>query len=198
MPHYLPRYARVAGLSALVPSRPSIAPPRNRVMPRPRVAPWPYGVRKNFLLRWPSVAVRSDTMFVAANILEGDSVTARPAYLGRVYLSAKGELLLSLRSSCHVAIFNSHTHESSRTAAHCISSGPSLRRLFGRQWPGMSPIHGRVSGMRPSSAASGPRALRWPRRTLGALSARFSWSSAASRTSALCRWPRVLPMAQSQ
>ncbi|HEY5062418.1 MAG TPA: hypothetical protein VII52_12835 [Gemmatimonadaceae bacterium] len=53
------------------------------------------GVPENHLIRWPSVAVRSDTVFVAANVFPtvGDSLDARPAYLGRLRQNAAGDLV---------------------------------------------------------------------------------------------------------
>ncbi|MEP6622389.1 MAG: hypothetical protein ABJE47_23905 [bacterium] len=53
------------------------------------------GVPENRLIRWPSVAVLSDTVFVAANIfpIVGDSLDARPAYLGRLRQNPAGDLV---------------------------------------------------------------------------------------------------------
>jgi hypothetical protein len=42
------------------------------------------GIGENQALQGPSIAVRSDTAFVAGNVFSGDSLIARPAYLGRV------------------------------------------------------------------------------------------------------------------
>jgi hypothetical protein len=45
-------------------------------------------------LQWPSIAVRSDTAFVAGNVFfPGDSLIARPVYLGRVHQRSDGELV---------------------------------------------------------------------------------------------------------
>lgn len=53
------------------------------------------GVPQNQLIRWPSIAVRSDTVFVAANVfpLQGDSLMVRPAYLGRLRQNEAGDLV---------------------------------------------------------------------------------------------------------
>ncbi len=53
------------------------------------------GVAANSLIRWPSIAVRSDTAFVAANVfpIQGDSLLPRPAYLGRLRQDTRGELV---------------------------------------------------------------------------------------------------------
>ena len=45
------------------------------------------------VLAWPSVAVRSDTAFVAGNVVSGDSLIARPAYLGHVRQKDSGDLI---------------------------------------------------------------------------------------------------------
>ena len=44
-------------------------------------------------LRWPSIAVRSDTIFVAGNVFSADSLMARTAYLGRVRQDKGGDLV---------------------------------------------------------------------------------------------------------
>lgn len=44
-------------------------------------------------IRWPSIALRSDTVFVVANVFQGESLTVRPAYLGRLRQSARGDLV---------------------------------------------------------------------------------------------------------
>ena len=53
------------------------------------------GVPENRLIRWPSITVRSDTVFVAANVfpISGDSLDARPAFLGRFRQNAAGGLV---------------------------------------------------------------------------------------------------------
>jgi hypothetical protein len=53
------------------------------------------GLRENRLIRWPSIAVRSDTVFVAANVfpISGDSLDARPALLGRLRQNSAGDLV---------------------------------------------------------------------------------------------------------
>lgn len=50
------------------------------------------GVPGNRVVQWPSVAARSDTIFVVGNVFQSDSLGARPAYLGRLYQSAAGSL----------------------------------------------------------------------------------------------------------
>lgn len=53
------------------------------------------GLPENRLIRWPSIAVLSDTVFVATNVfpIRGDSLDARPAYLGRLHESSTGDLV---------------------------------------------------------------------------------------------------------
>lgn len=53
------------------------------------------GLGENRLIRWPSIAVRSDTVFVAANVfpISGDSLDARPAFLGRLRQNSAGDLV---------------------------------------------------------------------------------------------------------
>jgi len=47
----------------------------------------------NGIVQWPSIAARSDTILVVGNVFQGDSVRARPAYLGRLRQSASGDLI---------------------------------------------------------------------------------------------------------
>lgn len=53
------------------------------------------GVPETQLIRWPSITLGSDTVFVAANVFpgSGDSLHARPAYLGRLRRTASGDLV---------------------------------------------------------------------------------------------------------
>lgn len=55
------------------------------------------GLPDNQMIRWPALAVSSDTVFVAANLfpLRGDSLMPRPLYLGRLHQSAAGLVALS-------------------------------------------------------------------------------------------------------
>jgi hypothetical protein len=50
-------------------------------------------VPRNGIVQWPSIAARSDTIFIVGNVFRGDSLGARPAYLGRLRQSGGGNLI---------------------------------------------------------------------------------------------------------
>ncbi len=86
--------ARATGRAALFMSLASAcASPRSLAMaqsPSPVALlsiPW------NGVVQWPSIAARSDTFFIVGNVFHGDSVPARPAYLGRLWQNASGGLV---------------------------------------------------------------------------------------------------------
>jgi hypothetical protein len=51
------------------------------------------GLTETASLRWPTIAVSSDTVFVAGNVFRSNPLSARPAYLGRLRQDAGGRLV---------------------------------------------------------------------------------------------------------